>query len=85
MFSFNQISSIGSTFDIINKFYKDFKKLEVVKSQTKETKQNQITVLKIHQCFMMSWLASVKKNIIRLLKTKMKTGGKYMIIRIWKT
>ena len=37
--SFNEISSIDSKFDAINKFYKDLVKLNYVKSQNKNTKQ----------------------------------------------
>ena len=37
--SFNEISSIDSKFDIVNKFYKDLLKLNDVKSQNKITKQ----------------------------------------------
>ena len=37
--SFNEISSIDPKFDTINKFYKDFLKLNDVKSQNKITKQ----------------------------------------------
>ena len=43
---FNEISSIDSKFDTLNKFYKDFEKLDDVKSQNKNTKQRKITVLK---------------------------------------
>ena len=79
---FNKISSIDSKFDIINKFYKDFKKLERLGSQNKETKQSKITVLKMHRCFIMSGLICIKKNIVSVLKAKIKTGGKNMIIKI---
>ena len=37
--SFNEILSIDSKFDTINKFYKDFLKVNDVKSQNKNTKQ----------------------------------------------
>ena len=37
--SFNEVSSIDSKFDTINKFYKDLLKLNDVKSQNKNTKQ----------------------------------------------
>ena len=46
MSSFNEISSVDSKFDTINKFYKDLLKLNDVKSQNKNTKQKKITVLK---------------------------------------
>ena len=44
--NFNEITSFDSKFDILNKFYKEFKILEGIKSKTNETKQNKITVLK---------------------------------------
>ena len=48
--NFNEISSIDSKFDAINKFYKDLVKLKSqnknVKSQNKNTKEKKITVLK---------------------------------------
>ena len=37
--NFNEISSTDSKFDTINKFYKDFKILEDVKSKNKEVKK----------------------------------------------
>ena len=73
--SFNEISSIDSKFDTLNMFYKDFKKLNDVKSQNKNTKQRKITVLKMRHCFMISLLICIKKNIIRFLKANKKTGG----------
>ena len=44
--SFNEISSIDSKFDTINKFYKDLLKLNDGKSQNKNTKEKIITVFK---------------------------------------
>ena len=44
VFSFNEILSIHSKFHTLNKLYKDFKKLEYVRSKTKEAKQKKITV-----------------------------------------
>ena len=44
--NFNEISLLYSKVDTLNKFYHDFKKQENVKSQTNETKQKKITVLK---------------------------------------
>ena len=35
--NFNEITSVDSKFDTLNKFYKEFKKLESVESKTKET------------------------------------------------
>ena len=46
MSNFNEITSFDSKFDTLNKFYKEFKILEGIKSKTNETKQNKITVLK---------------------------------------
>ena len=46
MFRFNEISSADSKFDTLNKFYKDFKKLNDVKSQNENTKQKRINMLK---------------------------------------
>ena len=44
--NFNEITSFDSKFDTLNKFYKEFKILEGIKSKTNETKQNKIAVLK---------------------------------------
>ena len=38
--NFNEISSIDSKFDIVNKFYKDFKKLVDVKSKKRKKKKS---------------------------------------------
>ena len=54
MSNFNEISSIDSKFDALDKFYKDFERLETVKSKNKNTKKKKVIVLKMHQCFMMS-------------------------------
>ena len=43
---FNKISSIDSKFDTLSNFYKDFKILEVIKSQNNKTKHKKITVLR---------------------------------------
>ena len=72
---FNLISSIDSKFDTINKFYKDFIKLKELQSQNENTKQKQLIVLKMHHCFMMSWLICIKRKITRFLKVKTKTGS----------
>ena len=39
MSNFNEISSIDSKFDALDKFYKDFERLETVKSKNKNTKK----------------------------------------------
>ena len=44
--SFNEMSSINSKFDTINKFYKDILKLNGVKSQNKITKQKKSNCIK---------------------------------------
>ena len=44
--NFNETTSFDSKFDTLNKFYKEFKILEGIKSKTNETKQNKIAVLK---------------------------------------
>ena len=46
--NFNEISSIDSKFDTINKFYKDLLKLRDVKSQNRNTKQKYNCVKKMH-------------------------------------
>ena len=79
--NFHEISPLDFKFDTQNKFYKDFKKLDGVKSQISETKEKKITVLKnasmlydelikIYKLFF-----SIIKRIIRLLKAKIKTRG----------
>ena len=65
--------------DTINNFFKILRKLKAVKRKNKKSKsmENSCTLLyKMHHCFMMSWLTSIKKNIINSLKAKAKTGGK---------
>ena len=44
--NFNDISSIDSKYDTINKFYKDLVKLNDANSQHENTKENKMTVLK---------------------------------------
>ena len=44
--NFDEISSVDSKFDPLNKFYKDFKKLNNLKSKYENTNQQKITVLK---------------------------------------
>ena len=43
--NFNEISSVESKVDTLNNFYKDFIKLQGIKSKTHERKQNKMTVL----------------------------------------
>ena len=73
--TFNEISPLYSKLDPLNKFYNNFKTLEDFKSQTNETKLKKITLLKMHQCFMMSWLRFTKKNMVRRLSARIKNGN----------
>ena len=79
--NFSKISSRDSKFNTVNKFYKDFKKLEDVKIQTNETKQKKITVLKNSSVLYDMLIKIYRKEYNQVLKVKMKTGGKNMIIR----
>ena len=73
--TFNDISPLYSKFDTLNKFYNNFKTLEDFKSQTNETKLKKITLLKMNQCFMISWLRFTKKNMVRRLSARIKNGN----------
>ena len=68
-------TSVDIKSDILNKFYKEFKKLEGIRSTTKETKQTKITVPKMHNCLMMRRLETIKKNITRIFKATIECGG----------
>ena len=61
MSNFNETTSVDSKFNTLNKFYKDFKKLEGVKSRTNERKQKRITVLK-NASFLYDQLISIYKK-----------------------
>ena len=61
MSNFNEATSVDSKFNTLNKFYKDFKKLEGVKSRTNERKQKKITVLK-NASFLYDQLISIYKK-----------------------
>ena len=82
--NYNETSSIGSKFDILNKFYKDFRKLEGTKSQNKNTKQKRIIVLKNASILYDELICAYKNeyNQNRLLKAMIKIGGKNMIKKI---
>ena len=56
LLNFNELSSIDSKFDTINKFYKDLLRLNGVKSKNKNTKQknNNNNCVKSHYCFIKS-------------------------------
>ena len=68
--SFNEISSIDSKFDTINKFYKDLLKLNDVKSQNKITKQKKITVLKNASLLYSKWIDMYKKEYEQIFENK---------------
>ena len=52
--TFNEITSIDSKFDTLNKFYKDFIKLEGVKTKSKDATRKKTTVLKMLNRFIMN-------------------------------
>ena len=69
--TFNEISSIDSKFDTINKFYKDLLKLNDVKSQNKITKQKKkITVLKNASLLYNKWIDMYKKEYEQVFENK---------------
>ena len=59
---FNKISSIELKLDTKNKFYKDFKNLDAVKSQNKEKEQKKITLLKNASLFYNELVSMYKKE-----------------------
>ena len=68
--SFNEISSLDSKFDAINKFYKDLLKLHYVKSQNKITKQKKITVLKNASLLYNKWIDMYRKEYEQIFENK---------------
>ena len=74
--NFNEISSINCKFDTINKFYKDLLKLNSIKSQSDNTKQQKAHMLKMQHGFTISGLICMRKNMSRFLKAKVKIGKK---------
>ena len=70
MSSVNEISSIDSKFDTINKFYKDFLKLNDIKSQNKITKQKEIAVLKNASLLYKKWIDMYKKEYEQAFENK---------------
>ena len=68
--SFNEISSIDSKFDTINKYYKDLLKFNDVKSQNKNTNQKKITVLKNASLLYNKWIDVYKKEYEQAFETK---------------
>ena len=70
MSSFNEISSIDSEVDTINKFYKDLLKLKDVKSHNKITKQKKTTVLKKASLLYNEWIDMYKKEYEQVFEGK---------------
>ena len=68
--NFSEISSRDSKFNTLNKFYKDFKKLEDVKSQTNETKQKKTTVLKNSSVLYDMLIKIYRKEYNQVFKSK---------------
>ena len=79
---FNEISSIESKFNVLNRFYIDLTKLNAVKSQNNKTKQKKKKRYKRHYSSMRSWLIHIGRNTVKLLKSKIRFGGENMIIKI---
>ena len=73
--NFNEISSIDSKFDTINKFYKDLVKLNNVKSRD-DKKQKKQMCQKMEHSFTISGLICITKNMSKFFKLKMKVGRK---------
>ena len=71
--SVNEISSIDSKFDTINKFYKDFLKLNNIKSQNKiarQKKKKKIAVLKNASLLYNKWIDMYKKEYEQAFENK---------------
>ena len=67
--NFNEISSIDSKFDTINKFYKDLVKLNNVKSRD-DKKQKNADVLKNATQLYNKWIDMYKKEYGQVFETK---------------
>ena len=67
---FNEISSIDSKSDTINKFYKDFLKLKELEIRNKETNQRKIAVLKSAPLLYEELIRIYKKKYNQVLKSK---------------
>ena len=68
--NFNEISSIVSKFDTINKFYKDLLKLSVVKSRSENKKQKKIGVLKNASVLYYELINMYKKEYEQVFEVK---------------
>ena len=73
--SFNEISSIDSKFDTINKFSEDLLKLNDVKSQNKITKKKK-TVLENASLLYNKWIDMYKKECEQVFENKDETWRK---------
>ena len=67
---FNEISSVDSKCYTINKFHKDFKKIERLGSKNKETKQRKITVLKNASLLYYELINMYKKEYNQVFESK---------------
>ena len=76
VFHFDEISSVDSKFDTLIKFYKDFKKLNDVKSQNENTKQKRINMLKNASLIYDDLINMYKKECNEAFESKDMTGGK---------
>ena len=76
VFSFNEVSSIDSKFDTINKFSEDLLKLNDVNSQNKITKKKKITVLENASLLYNKWIDMYKKECEQVFENKDETWRK---------
>ena len=74
--SFNEISSIDSKFDTLDKFYKDFFKLKKVKSTNKKTNQKKIFVLKNALLLYNGLINIYEKNTLKFLRVNIRLEAK---------
>ena len=81
-FHFNETSLVDSKFDTLNKFYKDFKKLNDVKSQNENTKQKRTNMLKNASLIYDDLVDMYEKECNEPFESKDMTGGKNTIIKI---
>ena len=69
--NFNEISSLDSKFDTLNKFHNDFKKLKDVKCQTNETTEKKtMAVLKKASVLYDELIKIYKKEYVQTFKSK---------------
>ena len=70
--NFNKLSSIESKLDTQNKFYKDFIKLQDIKSKTQERKQKKISALNISLLLYDELVRIYKKEYDQVFENKNK-------------